>query len=63
MSYWPVVGGYTGETRTVIVCTVYRPQLADLKRIVAHLDPNAFVTIGVTQEALGRGFGELAKTK
>ena len=63
VSYWQVVGGYTGETRTVILCTFYRPQLTDLKRIIASLDPNAFVTIGVTQEALGRGFGELSKTE
>jgi uncharacterized membrane-anchored protein YitT (DUF2179 family) len=63
VSHWQVVGGYTGETRTVILCTFYRPQLADLKRIVASLDPHAFVTIGVTQEALGRGFGELSKTE
>ena len=32
----------------------------DLKRILARLDPKAFVTIGVTQEALGQGFGDLS---
>jgi uncharacterized membrane-anchored protein YitT (DUF2179 family) len=60
VSYWDAVGGYTGETRTIIVCTIYRPQLNDLKRIVARLDPKAFITIGVTQEALGQGFGDLS---
>jgi uncharacterized membrane-anchored protein YitT (DUF2179 family) len=60
VSYWDAVGGYTGEKRTFIVCTIYRPQVADLKAILARLDPNAFVTIGVTQEALGQGFGDLS---
>ena len=60
VSYWDAVGGYTGEKRTIIVCTIYRPQVTDLKRIIAHLDPKAFITIGVTQEALGQGFGDLS---
>lgn len=59
VSYWEVVGGYTSQPRTVILCTFYRPQVNDLRRIVARIDPDAFVTIGITQEALGRGFGEL----
>jgi uncharacterized membrane-anchored protein YitT (DUF2179 family) len=60
VSHWDAVGGYTGEKRTIIVCTIYRPQLNDLKRIIARLDPQAFITIGVTQEALGQGFGDLS---
>jgi uncharacterized membrane-anchored protein YitT (DUF2179 family) len=60
VSHWEVVGGYTGEKRTIIVCTIYRPQVNDLKRILARLDPKAFVTIGITQEALGQGFGDLS---
>ena len=60
VSYWDAVGGYTGERRTIIVCTIYRPQVNDLKRIIARLDPKAFITIGVTQEALGQGFGDLS---
>ena len=60
VSYWDAVGGYTGEKRTIIVCTIYRPQVNDLKRIIARLDPKAFITIGITQEALGQGFGDLS---
>ena len=60
VSHWDAVGGYTGERRTIVVCTISRPQVNDLKRVVARLDPDAFVTIGITQEALGRGFGELS---
>jgi len=55
-TYWTVTGAYTGQTRTLIQCTVYRPQVADLKRIVMQTDPCAFVSIGVTQQAMGEGF-------
>jgi uncharacterized membrane-anchored protein YitT (DUF2179 family) len=60
VSHWEATGGYTGEKRTIIVCTIYRPQVTELKAILARLDPKAFVTIGITQEALGQGFGELS---
>jgi uncharacterized membrane-anchored protein YitT (DUF2179 family) len=59
VSYWEAVGGYTGEARTIVMCTIYRPQVGDLKRIVATYDPHAFVIIGTTQQALGEGFTEL----
>lgn len=59
VSYWEAVGGYTGELRTIVMCTIYRPQVGDLKRIVATHDPHAFVIIGTTQQALGEGFTEL----
>lgn len=57
-SYWPGVGGYTGEPRTIIMCTIYRPQVNDLKRIVTQVDPSAFVSIDMTQQVLGSGFTE-----
>jgi len=59
VSYWEAVGGYTGEVRTIVMCTIYRPQVGDLKRVVASQDPHAFVIIGTTQQALGEGFTEL----
>ena len=56
ISQWEITGSYTGETHTMLNCTIYRPQVNDLKRIVADIDPNAFVTIGVSHQALGFGF-------
>jgi uncharacterized membrane-anchored protein YitT (DUF2179 family) len=58
-SYWDARGGYTGETRSVVMCTIYRPQVNDLKRVVAEIDPQAFVSIGTTQQVLGLGFSRL----
>jgi uncharacterized membrane-anchored protein YitT (DUF2179 family) len=56
---WQATGGYTGEARTVVFCTIYRPQVNELKRIVSEIDPAAFVSIGVTQQVLGSGFSHL----
>ena len=56
ISQWEITGGYTGEPHTMLSCTIYRPQVNDLKRIVADIDPGAFVTIGVAHQAFGFGF-------
>lgn len=57
-TYWPGAGGYTGEQRTIVMCTIYRPQVNDLKRVVSEIDPEAFVSIDMTQQVLGLGFTE-----
>lgn len=56
VSFWNVTGGFTGKTRSMILCTVYRPQVNDLKHIVATVDPHAFVVIGNAHQALGSQF-------
>jgi len=59
VSRWEITGGYTGQNHTMLTCTIYRPQVNDLKRIIAKVDSNAFVTIGVAHQALGYGFNPL----
>lgn len=59
VSYWEITGAFTGEKRYLVFCTVSRPQVNDLKHAVAQADPNAFVTIGVSHDALGFGFNKL----
>lgn len=56
VSQWQITGSYTGQSHAMLTCTIYRPQVNDLKRIVAQVDPKAFVTIGVAHQALGSGF-------
>ncbi len=56
VSQWEITGSYTGENHAMLTCTVYRPQVSDLKQVVAQVDPQAFVTIGVAHQALGAGF-------
>ena len=56
VTYWEVTGGYTSQKRYLVLCTIYRPQVNQVKRIVADTDPEAFVTIGLSHQALGNGF-------
>jgi uncharacterized membrane-anchored protein YitT (DUF2179 family) len=62
-SHWEVMGGYTGEQKTMVQCTIYRPQVTALQRIVEQVDPQAFVSIGVTQQVLGEGFSPSRRHK
>lgn len=59
VSEWAITGAYTGETHAMLVCTIYRPQVNDLKRIVSEVDTHAFVTIGIAHQAFGTGFTPL----
>ncbi|MBK8903265.1 MAG: YitT family protein [Anaerolineaceae bacterium] len=56
VSYWEVTGGFTGQKRYLVQTTITRPQVNELKQVVARIDPGAFVTIGVSHEAMGAGF-------
>ena len=56
VSFWEVTGGFTGQTRYLVLCTITRPQVGLVKQVVARADPDAFVTIGVSHEAMGAGF-------
>ncbi|NJN97501.1 MAG: YitT family protein [Anaerolineales bacterium] len=56
VSQWTITGAFTGQTHTMVVCTIYRPQVNDLKRMVSDVDPEAFVTIGIAHQAFGTGF-------
>ena len=49
-------GGYTGEESEVLLCAVGRTQVYALRRLVARIDPAAFVVITSAEEVLGEGF-------
>ncbi len=54
----PVKGGFTGDSREMIMCVVNRSQVSPLKSIVYEQDPTALMIIGNAGEALGEGFIE-----
>jgi len=56
VTYWTVTGGFSGQKRYLVTCTITRPQVADLKHIVAEVDTHAFLTIALGHQALGTGF-------
>ena len=49
-------GTYSGRPVGTLLCVVSRTQAPRLKKIVAEIDPNAFVTVCNVHEALGYGF-------
>ncbi len=50
------LGGYSGEPRPVLMVVVAAHEVGRLKRLVAEVDPKAFVAIVPAQEVLGEGF-------
>lgn len=51
-----VVGGYSLEDKDMIICTITKKQLYDLKHIISETDPAAFTFIVKANETLGQGF-------
>ena len=60
-SFWEITGAFTGDKHFVVWCTVSRPQVNELKREVTAVDPQAFITIGVSHEAVGFGLRRVKK--
>ena len=52
-------GGYTRESREVLLCVVARQQIARLKSIIYDTDPSAFLVIGNATEVHGEGFKKM----
>lgn len=50
---WDARGMYTQTEKTTLFCTVYRPDIALVKEIVAQVDPGAFIVIGQGHQAYG----------
>ena len=61
VTYLKGEGSYTGQERMVILTAVKKQQLADLKRLVAEIDPNAFVIVQEAHQVLGDGFSRYSK--
>lgn len=49
-------GGYTQTKRPMIMVVLSKKQLPALKRMIAHIDPEAFVVVSETTEVQGEGF-------
>jgi uncharacterized membrane-anchored protein YitT (DUF2179 family) len=57
---WPARGTYTGARRTVLFCTLSRPDVDALRAVVSAVDPEAFLVIGHGHQAKG-GMTRLAE--
>lgn len=54
-------GSYTHEQKEVILTAIKRHQLADLKKIVTEIDPEAFIIVQEAHQVLGDGFLRYSK--
>lgn len=63
VSIWEITGGYTGQKRAMVFCTVNRAQIFELKQVVSDVNPDAFVVIGNAQQALGAGFRHVKRRR
>ena len=49
-------GWYTKEPRKVLLCVVRRREEFSLRKLVAEIDPNAFIILSSGAEVIGHGF-------
>ena len=49
-------GSYSQKDKKVILTVVKRQQIADLKRLVVDIDPDAFIVLQEAHQVLGEGF-------
>ena len=54
-------GGYTHNRTKVILTAVKKQQLAQLKELVASIDPDAFIIVQEAHQVLGDGFARYSK--
>lgn len=50
------VGGFTGKDTTLLYTILGRNEFIKLKRFIAEVDKNAFITVGEVHEVMGEGF-------
>ena len=54
-------GTYSHNQTKVVLTAVKKQQLAELKEIVIHIDPNAFIIVQEAHQVLGDGFSRYSK--
>ncbi len=56
VTFIPIIGGYTGKQRTMLMTTVRKTQVPRVKRMIHNIDPEAFIMIFEPSEVWGHGF-------
>jgi len=54
-------GSYSGEDTKVVLTAVKKQQLAELKRLVVEIDPDAFIIVQEAHQVLGDGFARYSR--
>ncbi len=51
-----VVGGYTQQEKSMLVCVINKRQLTLARKIIHKVDPQAFAYVETVKEVIGKGF-------
>ena len=54
-------GAWSKKEREVIMCVIRRQQIAELRKLVQNIDPQAFTIISDARGVYGKGFDSIAK--
>ncbi|MBQ6839573.1 MAG: YitT family protein, partial [Oscillospiraceae bacterium] len=54
-------GSYSHKHTKVVLTAVKRQQIADMKKIVVEIDPDAFIIVQEAHQVLGDGFTRYSK--
>lgn len=54
-------GAFSGKSKEVLYCVIYRGEVNALKKLVAEVDPDAFMIVSQANEVLGEGFKRMKK--
>ena len=60
-TYLLAEGSYSHAPKKVVLAAVKKQQLAELKELVVHIDPNAFIIVQEAHQVLGDGFSRYTK--
>ena len=61
VTYLEGEGAYSRQEKKVILTAVKKHQMAELKKLVSEIDPNAFVIVQEAHQVLGDGFSHYSK--
>ena len=61
VTYLDGEGYYTGTKTKVVLTAVKKQQMAELKRLVVEIDPDAFIIVQEAHQVLGDGFSRYSK--
>lgn len=56
-------GGYTGDRKDILLCTINKRQISQLRNIIKREDSNAFVMVSDVRDVFGDGFEDIHTDK
>lgn len=63
ITVFPATGGYTGESRFMLLCTVRPHEASNVYKIVRETDPAAFLIMSDADDVIGEGFRAINSEK